>query len=199
MFIYNWFKKAMKSVGSRSKDPKCADIKKTYQYRAVNQFVDKARGYSLNSDQMQALVKEIVRYSKDHNLLHRGTAVLNMSDIFSICSKRLEMSVEAIDTAVELIKLSAHVIEDDLHVAEQLGGYPKLVSLYNSDQLPIELLALSKKCIAALRRISSIDRQLLPSDVDLLKIRIKLLMDRDVKKKVKKILGNDLLEAGVPK
>jgi len=198
LFIYDWFKKAMASVGRKTKDPKCNDIRKTYQYRAVNKFVDKAREFDLDRDQMQALVKEIVRYAKDAKLLHRGTAVLNMSDIFSICSKRLEMNAEAVDTTVSIIRSSAHLISDDLHVAENFGGYPRIIALYNSGEMPVELIALSSKCAAALQRLNSIDRQLLPSDVDLLRIRVKLLMDKDVRSELRNVFGDDLVESGVP-
>jgi hypothetical protein len=198
LFMYDWFKKAMMSVGRKTSDPKCADIKKTYQYRSVNQFVDKARDYGLDIDQMQALVKEIIKYAKDRKLLHRGTAVLNMADIFSICSKRLEMGVEEIDMSINLIKSSMHLIEDDMHLPEHDGGYPKLISLRNSDLLPVELLAISRKCVSSLQKLGQADRQLLPSDTDLLKIRIRMLMDRNVRSELKAVLGDDLLESGVP-
>lgn len=198
LFIYEWFKKAMKSVGKPITDPKCSDIKKTYQYRAVSKFVNKALEYDMDRNQMQVLVKEIAKYAKSHKLLHRGTAILNMQNIFSICGDRLEMSIEATNATIELIRSSVHLIEDDMHVAEDIGSYPKLVNLFNSGELPIELLALSRRCVSAMYKISQCDRQILPSDVDLLKIRIKLLMDEDIRTQIEEILGDDLITTGVP-
>jgi len=200
LFIYGWFKKAMSSVGRRTTDPKCGDIKKTYQYRAVSKFVDKARDYGLTRDQMQALVKEIILYAKDRKLLHRGSSILNMADIFSVCAKRLELSVEATDTAIELVKQAAQEIEkyQPLHLPENPGGYPRMIVAINNGSLPVELLSLSKKCAFALQRLHQKDRDLLPSEVELLKLRVKFLMDKSNRDRLKESLGDDLLDTGVP-
>jgi hypothetical protein len=190
----------MASVGRKVADPKCSDITKTYRYRTINKFVDKARELGLDKNQMQALVKEIIKYSKEHKLLHRGTSILNMSDVFSICCKRLEVSVEATDNLIAAVKASVHLIEESepLHAPDKIGGYSKLTCLINSDRMPVELLALSKQCVAALRRLPSDERSLFPSDTDLLKVRVRLLMDKGSHDQLKEILGKDLLDSGVP-
>jgi hypothetical protein len=149
---------------------------------------------------MQALVKEIVKYSKERKLLHRGTSILNMSDVFSICCKRLEVSVEATDNLITAVKASTPLIEENepLHAQEKIGGYSKLTSLINSDRMPVEILALSKRCAAALHRLPFDERSLFPSDTELLKVRIRLLMDKGNLDRLKEILEGDLLDSGVP-
>jgi hypothetical protein len=200
LFIYNWFKKSMISVGRKMSDPRCTDIKKTYQYRTVSKFVDKARGCGLNRNQMQALIKEIVKYGRDHKILYRGTAILNMTDVFAACGKRIEMNVESADMVVESIRSSVAAIgqNEPLHKPENLGGYPRMISAIDSGILPVELLALSRRCITAVHKLNHTDRKLLPSDGELLKIRIRLLMDKSNRDKLKDTMGDDLVETGVP-
>ena len=198
--IYDWFKRIMATVGRKVVDPQCIDITKTYRYRTISKFVDKAREFDLDKNQMQALVKEIVIYSKEHKLLHRGTSILNMSDVFLICCNQLELSVEATDGLLNTVLVAFPMIgqNEPLHVPEKLGGFSRLVCLINSDRMPVEMLALSKQCRAALRRIPADERALLPSDIDLLKIRVKLLMDKSNYNKLKTIFEGDLLDSGVP-
>ncbi len=198
--IYDWFKRTMATAGRKVKDPQCDNIANTYGYRAVSAFVDKARGFGLDVNQMQALVKEIVKYSKERRLLYRGTAILNMADVFSICCDRLETSLEATDSLIEIIESSIHLVGQNqpLHIPEKIGGYTKLACLINSGKLPVELLALSRRCVTALRRLPADERTLFPSDVELLKTRIRLLMDKNSRSKLKAILKSDLLDSGVP-
>jgi hypothetical protein len=164
----------------------------------VAKFVAKAEEIGLDKDQIQLLVREIIKYAKDKKLLHRGTAILNMSDIFSICCQRIEADIETADLFLESVREAAKGITNDLHMPVAAGGYPKLVQLMNSGQLPVELVAVSKTCIEALQRMSQDDRDLLPSNIDLLKIRIGVLIDKSRRSTLKEILGSDLLEAGVP-
>jgi hypothetical protein len=198
--MYLWFKQAMLSVGRKVKDSQCSDPSKTYQYRAVSQFVDKAREFGLDKNQMQTLVKEIVKFAKDRKLLYRGTAILNMSDIFSICCKRLEMSVESTDSLIQSIESAKAVVESGtpLHIAERVGGYSRLYSLINSNAIPVEYLAVSRQCAAALERLTSDERGMLPSATDLLRVRVRLLIDKHTRDKLGNILGSDLLDTGVP-
>jgi len=198
--MYLWFKQAMLSVGRKVKDSKCADHSKTYQYRSVCRFVEKAREFGLDKNQMQALVKEIVSFAKDKKLLYRGTAILNMSDIFSICCKRLETNVESTEALVKLIEAARPMIESSgpLHIPERIGGYSRLYSLINSNAIPIEYLAISKRCAIALEHLSSDERMMLPSTTNLLRVRIRILIDKHLKESLSKILGDDLLDTGVP-
>ena len=77
LFIYEWFVKTMAAVGWPISRPHCSDIQKTYQYRFIDRFVHKARQYGLDKTQMQVLVKEIVKYAKDHKILYRGAAIFS--------------------------------------------------------------------------------------------------------------------------
>jgi hypothetical protein len=198
--MYQWFKQSMLSVGRKVKDSRCSDHSKTYQYRAVSKFVDKAREFGLDKNQMQTLVKEIVSFAKDKKLLYRGTAILNMSDIFSICCKRLETSVESTESLINLIESAKATIESggSLHISERVGGYSRLYSLINSNAIPIEYLAISKQCAVALEHLTSDERSMLPSTTDLLRVRIRLLIDKNTRDQLITILGNDLLDTGVP-
>jgi len=181
-------------------EPRCKDITKTYPYRAVDQFVSKSKEIGLDERQMQALVKEIVKYAKEKKLLSRGTALLNMVEVFKICCDRLELSIEATNDLVENIKVSARLLDGKpLHVSENIGGYSKILCLINGKQIPIELLAISKRCSKALQMIEQDERSMLPSNEKLLQLRIKLLIDADHRAKLRAILCDDLLETGVPK
>jgi len=196
--IYEWFRKVMASNGRFIRRPKCNDITKTYQYRSVSQFADKVLKMSLTKNEIESLVTEIIRYAKDKKLLGRGTAILNMSNIFVICYNRIEASSVSSDRLIESIKLASSFINGDLAIPESIGGYPKLIRLVNSGLVPIELVAVSKKCTLALQQTSS-DRDCMPSDIDMLKTRIRLLSRHSNYEAMKEILGDDLLDTGVPK
>jgi hypothetical protein len=196
--IYEWFKKAISSTGYRMSTPRCSDIRKTYQYRAVQKFVKKALDIGLNKDQMQVFIKKIVEYAKNKRLIYRGTALLNMADIFNICYNGIASDVDKVERQIDSIQSSVHLIYQPLAESKELGGYSNLTCLIDSGELPTIMLAVSKRCALALRRISHSERMQFPSDQDLLKTRVKLLIDKNNYNRLKKILGEDLLDVGVP-
>jgi hypothetical protein len=122
-----------------------------------------------------------------------------MADIFAICCDRLEETISTTESVLDRIESTAHLLDEcTLHVPETIGGYSRIVRLVNNKLVPIELISISKSCAAALQRLPQEERTMLPSDTDLLRIRVKLLMNTDNHKKLRRVLGQDLLKAGVP-
>ena len=160
--IYGWFKKVLLSVGYKMSTPRCSDIKKTYQFRAVQKFVKKAVDSGLDEKQIQMFVKKIVEYAKRKRLIHRGTALLNMSDIFTICYNGLANDVDKIERQIASIKESIHLVSQPLAESKELGGYSNLTRLIDSGDLPTIMLAVSRRCASALRQISHSERILFP-------------------------------------
>lgn len=198
LFIYEWFMEAVASLGGKIRKTRCSDIRKTYQYRTVTKFVDESKKIGLDREQMQLLVKEIVKYAKDKNLLRRGTAILTMVDIFEICCRRIEVDLKSVDQFLDIMRDAKNEITTNMHCPVAIGGYSKLTCLIKSGKLPIELVAVSKRCNNALHSISQDERTALPSDVDLLRTRISILIKADRRLAMKQMLGDDLLENGVP-
>ena len=201
LFIYERFNEFVKFAGRKMSKPRCSDITKTYQYRAASKFADKAKAIGLSQEQMAELVLEIVKYAKKKKLLHKGITVLNMTDVFEIGCRQMETALEMTDAANVLIVESHKLIANINNLAEpqSLGGYSKLTHLVNNGSLPNEMLAISKKCNSALHKLNNNERAMHPSDMELLKIRVGILLNRDRYDGLKETMGEDLLDSGVPK
>jgi len=200
LFIYERFNELMKSVGRKISKARYSDITKTYQYRAASKFVDKSKEIGLDIEQMAELMSEIVKYAKKNRLLHKGITVLNMADVFEIGCRQMEATLEMTKLAYASIIESHKLIANINNLADQqsLGGYSKLTHLVNNGSLPSEMLAISKKCNEALQKLDDGERAMHPSDIDLLRIRIGILLNRDRYNGLKSVMGNDLMDSGVP-
>lgn len=198
LYMYEWFIKIASSNGCKISYPRCSDITKTYQYRFVNKFVKEALKSDLDIDQMRLFVRKIVKYAKAKRLIHRGAAILNMSDIFDICYRELKEDINSADNYVKLISESKKHITNDLNKPNEFGGYSRLTCLVDSGDIPIITLAVSRRCMDALRKLDHCERSRLPSDAELFKLRVKMLINKSTYNEISNILGNDLLDVGVP-
>lgn len=197
--MYEWFIKSVASVGSRVSKPRCSDVRKTYQFRSVNKFVSDMNDAGIDTDQMQILIKEMVKYAKDKKILRRGISILNMPGVLKACLDRIKLKIESSDLLFNEIESASKLINGKpLHAPQELGGYSRLTCMINKQQIPIELVAISKLCMEAMQKMDRDERQMHLPDTELLRIRVRLLINKCNHDKFKKILGNDLLTAGVP-
>lgn len=198
MVIYRWFQSSMHKAGRTVKMPANTDSTKTYQYRWIKKFANRAvNEWHLDMKTIKILVDSIVAYGGRNNLLDQGTNILNMNNVLNICVNTLESAIHRSDNIISsAIACKAYLERHNLRTAADLaaarrtGGYSNLVCLVESGIITIEYLALSRKCNEALEM--SVGREQLPTIRELFKIRARLLLDKDMKAQLKDIFGTDL-------
>jgi hypothetical protein len=203
MVIYRWFQSAACRAGRTIKMPEGTDPTKTYQYRSVRKFADRAvNEWQLDMRTIKLLIEAVVAYGKRNNLLDHGAGILNVNHVLELCVQTIESSIHRTSVILSSLSDSKTYLERNaladpakLASARRTGGYSNLFCLFESGTLSIEYLALSKSCATALRSVD--ERASLPSDRELFKVRARILLDKEINTQVAAILGNDLLAAGL--
>lgn len=202
MLVFNHYKAAMSTVGIAIKMPKNTDITKTYSYRTILSFISKMNEYGLPKTMYPGVINYIVKNAKKKNIVNRGISLLNTEQILKMCYDYLKFEVEKENSIIgDLTRSSKFLFNKDNYCEVLLNkmnrnGYTNLVKWFKSGDLSINFLAVSKCCRKALNKLEKFERDILPSDFKLLKVRIKLLSDREIKDKAVEILGNDLWLSG---
>lgn len=205
--IYNCYKRAMASIVGRDiKLPAHTDPDKTYAYRYIRSFIKETKGWNLNIDLMKALVREVVKYGKINNLLNKGLAILTMRNVLHICYDYLYNEEIKTDVLIANLKRSKEFIDktiDNQNIVDVLvhkenpDGYPNIVKWFRQDSISIGYVSLSLGCRGALNMLSVDERDEFPSDVTLLRNRIRILSNLSLKDAVVEIMSSDLLLVGV--
>jgi hypothetical protein len=204
--VYEWYQIAMKNIGKNVKWPIANDKKKTYMWRQFDSFVKKCDDLEIDETIMQRLIIKIVKFAKGQKLLNRYASLLNRNDIFDHCYSELIKDLEKIGMLINSAK--------NIHqfLAEQSGKYkivPILIAKKDSKsyanitcwhqegRLADYYIAVSKSCGRALYKIDDDERTQFPKDIEILKLRNKILKDQFLFKEFKRILGNDLADGGI--
>lgn len=203
--IYECYKRAMASVGYNIQLPADTNPDKTYAFRAIKKFIHQTKQWNLNTDITRALVREVVLYGKQHGLLRKGTALLNMKSVITICHNYLANQVTRTNALVVDITrtqkfIDHHIINGDivgtLVTKINRDGYSNLVLWYRSGDISISFISISSNCRRSLNLLSPDERANFPSDEKLVSNRIKILKDNEIKSRLVNILGSDLLKIG---
>ncbi len=198
--VYDWFKSAMAGAGRRISLPSDTDPTKTYQYRAIRSFVNKTDDLGIDAQEIGKIVYLIVGYAKKKRLLHHGVSLLNMENIFDICCQELNEQLQQESDVVEMICASKEFLDQQqsLMTKDTRNGYYNITKWYQTGNLPLCMLSVSKRCARALAQLPSSERSEIPSDFDLLRNRISLLGRSNSKSGIiREIMGKDLLTAGL--
>lgn len=199
--VFKTFQREMKKYGKSINLPKNTPVEKTYQFRAISKFLKKVDAWGLDSGTMTVLIQSVVEYGKKNRLLKKGTMLLNMDNILDICYSKLDTEVSTINDIIDNVKRANQVIgpipTEDLLKPIRIGGYSKLYCLVDKGDVDSVYLALSVKSFRALQKVNSLEREKLPSNIELFRIRNKILRDQTVASEIKKILQEDLNTAGV--
>lgn len=205
--IYDCYRRAMASVGWQVQLPTNTDPSKTYAYRAIKKFLDKTKEWNLDPEVVRALVREVVLYGKRNGLLRKGTALLNMKSVLQICQDYLSGEITKADLLINDIGRAKRFI--DRHIDNDNGvagtlvtrtrrdGYANLTQWYRSGEIPLSFVSISAGCRKALNLLPPDERSLFPSDEKLLRNRIKILGDSNLRSKLSEILDKDLLTSGI--
>jgi len=191
--IFRQFRTEMKSVGRKINFPQNTPPEKTYLYRSLKCFAEKVDEWEMSHDMSHTMISLVVRYAKDHNMLDRGAALLTMRSILDICHKQLSMQLDEREDAHSNLQRCRDFLDNqDLSARRRPGGYCNLTVWYQTGQLSLAFLSVSKSCLAALSKLPKSERSELPSKYDLLKSRIALLCTEENRVAVRKIMGADL-------
>jgi hypothetical protein len=197
IMIHDWFATSYHFItGRHVAFPSNTDPTKTYQYRSVKKFADKVLELGISDVAIRFLIDEIIKYSKEQNLLSRGVAVLNKSDLLEECYRRIQKYMEQSDQLVADVRASHtffHKNHGFAHIARR-GGYSNLVLWYQSGRLCEEFVALSKSCLRLVGLLPPNERSKIPDLTDLLLVRRRCLNSEIVRDKLREVLGEDLYE-----
>lgn len=196
--VFRTLKDEMRRVGRHLSFPKDTDYKKTYLYRTLDKFVSKMIDLELEVDEINYIVHLVVQYGKDNGMLNRGAHLLTMKDLLDICCERLERDRQKDkDICTELVRCKRFLDGKDLLQRTRRGGYSNLTRWYQTGDVTIPYMAVSKDCIKAMSNLPREERSELPSNLEFLKSRIKLLCTEDNRSEIAKIMGSDLFTKGV--
>jgi hypothetical protein len=199
--VYRWLQSAMYTAGRSIKFPRCKDVTKTYQYRWTKLFAEKCyNDLGLDNKLVKALVYDMVRYAKTHDILNKGTQILCMNNIVEICAESIKTMIDAEGSLIYELRRSKAFLDDhgsgeELYqrmvepVAE--GGYPYIVAWYMSNEISRIYVSISERCQRAINALSNDDRGELPSNYDMFRICTQVVTS-ETYETLNAILGRDL-------
>lgn len=204
LVIYKWYQSAMAGVGRKVSLPANTDPEKTYQYRAVSRFAALMDEWGLSENSTRSLVRAIVRYGKRKNLLGKGAQLLNMKSIVNICYDMLREEVARNETFLRELRKSKQFMDQNpsdrvewLVTKEQKNGYTNITRWARTGDLSLGFISLSMNCRQAISLLPCDERSEFPEDTELLRTRIGLLSDPELRARIQDIMGDDLITYGV--
>jgi hypothetical protein len=207
--IYELYKKSSGKYGKKVSFPKARDITKTYTWRYFKNFSESIDELEIDNNLIGPIISTIVKYAYDNNLLNKGASVLNRKGMIELALSKLESEVEIENKIVEEIEKSQLFLERQqnennknlkgvslLLDRKKRFGYSNIVSWYESEQLSKAFIALSKACGKATSKLPEEERQILPSNEEIIIIRCKCLHKNSLGPQIKQLLKNDLALGG---
>ncbi|MEM3000611.1 MAG: hypothetical protein QXP41_00265 [Candidatus Nitrosocaldus sp.] len=194
----------MASIGRRVTLPANTDPTKTYAYRAIKKFVGEVSTWNVDLSIIKSLIKEIVYYGKKHGLLSKGTSLLNMRSVLKICYEYLQREVNKTEILISNIERSNQFIRskvgnniDVLVSKHKRDGYTNFTQWFRAGNISPVFISISSVCMAALYKLPADERNEFPDDILLLRMRIHILSDKNLRAAAERILGRDLITTGV--
>lgn len=205
LLIYKWFQSAMSSTGRRIKMPANTPPEKTYQYRAITKFAKQVDEWGLSEPVAHALVKAVVRYGENHNLLNKGANLLNMKSVLKICHDLLREEITRNEVIIESLRRSKDFLQksaagsdivERLVTKERRGGFTNFTRWYKIGNISSSFIALSISCRKGLNLLPCDERGEFPTDAILMRSRVRLLSDPELRGPITEIMGSDLMASG---
>jgi hypothetical protein len=158
----------------------------------------------ITDEYVPAVVDALLLYAKRHKLLDRGFAVLNKVDISSLLEKRLtvEENVRKIreerifsshDFLLKKHRDSSRSLLELLMTRKHRDAYTNMTCWFDQGFLRLEYISISKTCRKALCQMKINERTLFPGTVDLMKMRLLILSNKDLVQKITETLKTDLM------
>lgn len=199
--VYHSFKSSMKQHGVQISLPTKTDPRKSYGWRYLSTFLDKCNKYGL--DYTKA-IEIVILNAKIKKSLRFGLSILNVPDLINLYKSKLERELQ-IESKVlnNLLKSDSFLHKKATGDSDLLKlmisrpnprAYSNITSWYQANEININYIALSRKCMKAIQLVRDQDSDQLPSLNELLKIRLICQSDKLTLPKIKAILGKDLIE-----
>jgi hypothetical protein len=204
--LYQLFRQAMQRHGKMISFPKKTDPTKTYSWRYLVNFLEKVDELELGDEILPRIVDAVVAHAKQHDLLHRGIAVLDQKNLFDVCYAKFERDARSEDNLITEIRKSYDFIRKqqkqcpDRSVTQLLSqrssarAYANIVSWHKAGYITLGYIAVSKACRRALVELQTHELTLLPAPRELLKLKIRLIMDKEIAAELRTFMGNDLFQ-----
>lgn len=198
--IYSWWKTSMLAIANRNISwPRSSDHSKTYMYMWFKKFAEWVEQNNLDDDTASKIVSALVKYAKKKGVLNKGASILGHKRIYEIALREIEdienkkeLELDSWKKIInELDSLRKEIpLYDFLIKKRGIGELPNIVLLFKSGVLTTQFLAISKTCRRAINSLDKEIRELLPSNIDLMRIQLKIKFDDN-----KKELASSLLQA----
>jgi len=183
--------------------PAASDYKKTYMYMWFKKFAEWLEENNLDDDTANRIVVALVKYAKKKGILNKGASILRHKRIYEIAL----MELEDIENKKELESNSLKNTIDELNSLRNgaplfdflikrrgIGEYPNIVLLFKSGVITPQFLAISKSCRKAINNLDKKTRELLPPNIDLMRIQVKIKFDDDKKELASSLLQTDYIQ-----
>lgn len=199
MDMYRWFRSAISHVGAKPAELKCKDLTRSYTYRALVRFSEKADELGFDDRAIKIFMTLAAKCAKNQGMLRKGAYILTMPSVYKYVCDELERVQCSSIYIVDDIKRSQKFIVDSKVTIESLtrpvgyDGYPFIVHHYKLGSITGSFLSVSKICRRSLGALNVEDRNELPTNLNLELMRIRIVTDPELHTKAKSILKLDLI------
>jgi len=190
--------KLYNALTGRNIIPKNTDPKRTYQYRYAAKFMKNMEGVSWET--IKKIVYYAVEYASENrkkSVWTRGLWILTKSNIIVIAYEKSKEEDRQRQLYLDKVIKSKKFAEEhnyEFSKTKTEGGFPNIVTWYDSGEISLTYLAMSESCKKALTTIDETDRRMIPDQKEIIRRRIRCLMDKDYREKLKNTLGSDYIK-----
>jgi len=180
--------------------PKDTDYKKTYQYRYAAKFVNNMK--YVPWDTAKKIAYYAIEYArnnlkKNNTIWTRGLWVLTKANIVDIAyssakshEARMQLDLEKTVNSKKFVDAQ----ETGLAETKVEGGFPNIVMWYENNSVNLTYIAMSEICKRVMAQLDSSSKSMLPPQDEIIRRRVKCLIDDDYSEKLKKVLGDDYIK-----
>jgi len=193
--------KLYEALTGRTVVSKNTDLQKTYQYRYAAKFMKNMKGIPWKT--VKKIVYYAVEYARENkgkniSIWTRGLWILTKSNIVDIACKKAKEEDQQRNVDLDKVIKSKEFAQKCNYEFEksEKGGFPNIVIWYDSGKISLTYLAMSESCKKALVTLDDTDKRMLPDQKEIIRRRIRCLIDTEHCKKLKNILGNDYIKIG---
>jgi hypothetical protein len=204
--VWEWCSDSYLRSGIRLSFPKNTKPERTYQWRYCKAIAEKFTQWDFDDSDCQHFIDIAVKYAKKAGSLRKGLAVLHQGNMLDAVYDILQGEKSSTNDSIDVLEHTKRWLKS------QIGNRPPLEVLlerqdadsltniaiwYQASKLPGLYIALSKMCCQALARLKkqgSIDNDLLPTVVDLYRLRSDFIDNDDNLREARVVLGKDWRE-----
>ncbi len=196
--VWQWCRDAMATHQRKLSFPARTDPKKTYQWRSAKALAARFNEWDMDDETAKRYVEIATAHGQRGGLLNKGLGLYLQANLVEVVRDELKRCHQRVLSDLDLIRRRWPKLHADLSQAltrQAPGATSMLVVWFRAGELTPTLLALSKTAGRALQRLavtSPTERANLPADLELYRLRHKLLADETAMTELAAILGDDL-------